>query len=288
MNIAFVTGANSGMGFETITMLAGKKNFIVIAGYRDEARSKSLLELASAKDNVHAIQCDVNNIESVNEAFAFIKSKFNKLDILINNAGYGYVSLIEYCEDQKVFDQFNTNVFGPIRCIRRAIPLMRNAGFGHVINITSFLGKMGLPYLSVYNASKFALEGLTESLRYELAHLNIKVSSIAPGLFKTDFANKGAVVQASSNEATEMYQSNGADFINNVVNSINSGSNPALVAQCIEHLLSDKTNIASHIVGDDAVGLLERKSELNSCEFERYVASAFEIEYPTNVAFTFQ
>ncbi|NVK57039.1 MAG: SDR family oxidoreductase [Alteromonadaceae bacterium] len=285
MYVAFVTGANSGMGFEIVNRLAKRKDFSVIAGFRSEERSKSLLDMEKSTDNLYAIKCDVNDSESLDAVFAHIKAKFNKLDVLINNAGYGYVAHIEYTQEQHVFEQFNTNVFGPIRCIKLAIPLMRNAGRGHIINITSFLGKMGLPYLSVYNASKYALEGLTESLRYELSMFNIKVSSIAPGLHKTGFANNGAVVQQPSNES--YYQNKDKDFVSKVVNSINSGSNPKQIADAIDHLLSTSTNVATTLVGEDAVHLLNMRNELTFCDFERHVSTLFEIEYPTNVGFTF-
>lgn len=287
MNVAFVTGANSGMGLETVKTLAQRENFAVFAGYRSEERSQDLLDLVAETENVFAVKCDVNSSESVTKAFAYIESKYSKLDVLVNNAGYGYVSLIEYSDEQRVFNQFNTNVIGPIRCIKQAIPLMRKAGRGHIINITSFLGKMGLPYLSIYNASKYALEGLTESIRYELSPFNIKVSSIAPGLFKTGFANNGAVVQQSANEGEDCYQNKYADFLSNVVNSINSGSSPALIAQSVDRLLSTNSNVATTVIGDDAVQLLEKRDGLTTCGFERHVSGLFEIEYPTNVAFTF-
>jgi len=166
-----ITGSSSGMGRSTVEYLSAQ-GYVVYAGTRTPS---NLFDIQS--ENIRPTYLDITNSESIEEALLYIE----KIDILINNAGYGLVSTVEDVTEEEMLAQFNVNVFGVMRMCKAVIPKMRRKDNGVIINISSFLGKIGLPLLTFYNASKYAVEGITDSLRYELKDLNIRVHSIMPG-----------------------------------------------------------------------------------------------------------
>jgi NADP-dependent 3-hydroxy acid dehydrogenase YdfG len=188
--VILITGATSGMGEASANLLA-KNGYKVYAGSRDENISK-------ADGNITYIYLDVTKTNSIKDAVQKIINIEGKIDVLLNNAGYGLLSTLEDGTDEEIFNQFDVNVFGLIKTTREVLPFMREKNSGVIINISSFLGKMGLPLLSHYNASKYAVEGITDSLRFETLPFNIRVHSIEAGLFGTNFVKKGLTI----NEAT--------------------------------------------------------------------------------------
>ena len=283
--IVMITGANSGMGFATAVLLANK-GYRVYAGYRQRAKSKQLFFEANTTKNLIPIYIDVAAPSSVTQAVSHIIEKENRLDVLINNAGYGYISAIAHFDATELYRQFDVNVFGVLRCMQAVIPQMARQQIGHIINISSFLGKMGLPYLSFYNASKYAVEGISDSARYELAAFNIKVSTIAPGLFNTGFANSGAHIEAATINSDHTEGQSARHFINNVAENINHGSDPALVAQSVLTLLQTPTNIWRTAIGTDAQVLEKQQQTLSHRAFETAVANRFGITDPNTLIFS--
>ena len=193
--VVIITGASRGFG-ELIAKKFQKEKFQVIATMRNVDSSPSLMEL----DNVDIKKLDVTNKSDIKNVVDFTIKKYSRIDILINNAGYGAFGLLEEASEQEIRNQFDVNYFGLIDCIRGVLPQMRKQKDGVIINISSIAGRFGLPFTSLYNSSKFAVEGLTECLHYELSLFGIDIKTVAPGSFRTGFHDS---VNFTENEKKE-------------------------------------------------------------------------------------
>ena len=193
--VVIITGASRGFG-ELIAKKFQKEKFQVIATMRNVDSSPSLMEL----DNVDIKKLDVTNKSDIKNVVDFTIKKYGRIDILINNAGYGAFGLLEEASEQEIRNQFDVNYFGLIDCIRGVLPQMRKQKDGVIINISSIAGRFGLPFTSLYNSSKFAVEGLTECLHYELSLFGIDIKTVAPGSFRTGFHDS---VNFTENEKKE-------------------------------------------------------------------------------------
>ena len=189
--VAVVTGSSSGIGLETSLTLA-ENNFRTYATMRNLDKASNILEPAEKKNlSIEVAKLDVTDDFSVRQTIQSIAEKEGgQIDLLVNNAGYTQLGAAEDLSSEEIQAQFNTNVFGIFRTIREVVPIMRGqeAG-GTIINIGSANGFFGVPCASAYVATKFALEGLTQSLRYELAPFGIKVTIIEPGAISTNMAS---------------------------------------------------------------------------------------------------
>ena len=182
--VALVTGASSGIGRATAELLA-KNDYYVFAMAR---RSYRLEQIRS--DHIEPICLDVTDAEAIQEAVNHALASKGRIDLLVNNAGYGQLGAIECVSMEAAHQQFEVNVFGYARFIQAVVPHMRAQKSGCIINITSILGKISIPGFGWYAASKHAVEALSETLRGEVIKFGIKVVLIAPGLIKTEFAAK--------------------------------------------------------------------------------------------------
>jgi NAD(P)-dependent dehydrogenase (short-subunit alcohol dehydrogenase family) len=183
----FITGCSTGFGRELAQLiLAGGGRAVVTA--RDAARVHDLVE--GHEDRALALALDVNDPAQVKAAVEQTEAMFGSLDVLVNNAGYGYLAAIEEGEDAEVRAMFETNVFGLIAMTKAVLPSMRQRGHGHIVNISSIGGLVGFPGSGYYNATKFAVEGLSEALAQELAPLGLGVTIVEPGPFRTDWAGR--------------------------------------------------------------------------------------------------
>jgi NAD(P)-dependent dehydrogenase (short-subunit alcohol dehydrogenase family) len=193
----FITGASRGFGklWAEAFLKRGDK---VVATARNTDSLNDLVQAYGA--NILPIQLDVNNRAADFAAIAKAKAHFGTIDVLINNAGYGLFGTIEEVTEQEARDQIETNVFGLLWVTQAVLPVMREQGYGHIIQVSSVLGITTLPVLGIYNASKFAVEGLTETLATEVAGFGIKVSLIEPNGFSTDWAG-GSAAQSKSIDA---------------------------------------------------------------------------------------
>ena len=265
--VVLVTGASSGMGRAMVIALA-KQGYIVYAGSRTPEK---LFEIQN--ENIRPIALDITNSQSIEETIGFIE----RVDVLVNNAGYGLVSTVEEVSEKEMFDQFNVNVFGVLRVCKAVIPKMRRQNRGIIINISSFLGKIGLPLLTFYNASKYAVEGITDSLRYELKDFNIRVHSVMPGFFDTNFARDNLV----TNKATFKEESPYASMVSNlapvIVEQINHGNDTSEVAKLILKIIEDDSSPARQTAGDKAKKFIPMKRELSDEDFERRVRAYYDL-----------
>jgi NAD(P)-dependent dehydrogenase (short-subunit alcohol dehydrogenase family) len=187
-NVALVTGSSSGIGFETALLLA-RTGFHTYASMRNLEKSKNITEIASTgKLPLQVVQLDVNDDRSVKDAIDKIVAEKERIDVLVNNAGYGLFSPIDDITLDQLKEQFETNFFGVVRVTKEVLPIMRKQRKGTIVNVSSVGGRVGAPLNSAYIASKFALEGLSESMRYELKEFGINIVIIEPGVIKTNFA----------------------------------------------------------------------------------------------------
>ena len=188
-NVALVTGSSSGIGFETALLLA-RNGFHTYASMRNLEKSKGITQITSKeKLPLQVVQLDVNDDASVKEAVDKIESEQGRINVLVNNAGYVLLGPAEHLSIKEFKAQFETNLFGVIRVMQVVLPTMRRQRGGTIVNISSSAGRIGLPLNSAYVSSKFALEGLTESISYELEQFGIRVVLIEPGFIRTNLIN---------------------------------------------------------------------------------------------------
>jgi len=267
--VVLITGASSGMGKLTAEFLS-KNGYVVYAGTREE-NPKSTLE------NLTNIYIDVTKTDSIKLAVSLIIEKEGKIDVLVNNAGYGLLATVEDGTDEEIFNQFDVNVFGLIKTTREVLPHMRKAKSGVIINISSFLGKMGLPLLAHYNASKYAVEGIVDSLRFETMPYNIRVHSIQSGLFGTNFAKKGLVVNEKTTSEDSPYKELVSHFVPIVAKAINEGPNPQPIADAVKGIIEDENSEIFIPVGAEAETFVPMRKRMEDQEFEQKVKETFGI-----------
>jgi NAD(P)-dependent dehydrogenase (short-subunit alcohol dehydrogenase family) len=181
----FITGCSTGFGRELVRTVLGH-------GHRAIATARNLASLEEFTSNPHALTCalDVTNSEQIGRAITEAAARFGQIDVLVNNAGYGYLSAVEEGEDEEVRAMFEVNIFGLANMIKAVLPLMRECRSGTIVNISSQGGLIGFPGSGYYAATKFAVEGLSEALAKECAPLGVKVIVIEPGPFRTDWAGR--------------------------------------------------------------------------------------------------
>lgn len=181
-NTMLITGASSGIGKETVRYFA-RRGWKVAATMRNTSNAGNLINIPG----VAVYRLDVTQPHNVEETINKAWKDMNGIDVIVNNAGYGAIGILEGANDEQIVRQMDTNFFGTLRVIRNVLPLMRKRGRGTIINLSSIAGRMGLPLYSLYHSSKYAVEGFTESLYYEARPFNIKVRLIEPGPIRTEF-----------------------------------------------------------------------------------------------------
>jgi NAD(P)-dependent dehydrogenase (short-subunit alcohol dehydrogenase family) len=190
----FITGVSSGFGRD-LAQAALTRGDRVFGTVRDEAARTAFETLASG-GRARAARCDVRDEAEVTAAVATAIAAFGAPDVVVNNAGYGLFGAVEEVSDAEVRDQFATNVFGAWNVVRALLPALRERGRGHIVQLSSIAGLAAGPHGGAYNASKFALEGLSEALAFEVAPFGIAVTLVEPGQFRTAFAGRSARVAA--------------------------------------------------------------------------------------------
>jgi short-subunit dehydrogenase len=196
-SVAVVTGSSSGNGFETSLLLA-KNGFYTYATMRNLDKSTRMKEIAK-KDSLplEVLQLDVTDDKSVTDAIDVISNRQGRVDVLVNNAGYEHHGAVEDLSMEEIKTQFETNFFGAVRLMKAVLPMMRKQRMGIIVNLSSIGGLVGVPLNSAYVGSKFALEGFSESMKYELEGFGIKVILIEPGAVNTNFLENTKQAQAA-------------------------------------------------------------------------------------------
>jgi len=266
--VALVTGSSSGIGFETALALA-RENYFTFASMRNTNKAEKILEIAKKENlNLEVIELDVDKEESIKSAVKKIQEQKGRIDVLVNNAGYGLFGCVEDISIEELKAQFETNFFGVVRLIQEISPIMRKMGSGIIVNVSSIAGKIGFPGTPAYISSKFALEGLSESMRYELSPFGIKTIIIEPGVIKTDFFSSMKVAKGKPDSP---YKEITEKVMNGVKMMSEMGTPPDEVAKTIIKAIQTEEPLPRYIVGSDASMFLEAKKMKTDIEFENYI-----------------
>ncbi len=225
--VVLITGASSGIGQACAVHLAA-------SGWRVFGTSRK--DTATA-DGVTMLRMDVDDEASVNQCVAEVYERARRIDAVVNNAGYSLIGSIEDTSIEEAKAQFETNFFGALRVCRAVLPIMRQQKRGHIVNISSLAGVFGLPFGGHYSASKFALEGMSEALRYETRRFGIQVALVEPGDFNTAItASRRVAAAAITNEA---YRERFAEMSRKQEQEEQNGSPPEPIARLVERILND-------------------------------------------------
>ena len=266
---ALVTGSSSGIGFETSLALA-RNGFHTFATMRDLSKDEKIKHVIEKEDlDIEILELDVDSKESVNQAIKIILEKKDRIDVLVNNAGYGMWGTVEDVSINEFKEQFETNFFSIIRLIQKVAPIMRKQGSGNIVNISSVAGRIGFPVSPAYISSKFALEGLSESLRFELMPFGINVIIIEPGVIKTNFFDSMKLSEKSQQDST--YKEITDKVISGVKMRAEMGTHPREVADVVIKTLGEEKPLPRYVIGNDAMMFLEAKKMKTDIEFENYL-----------------
>jgi len=270
--VAVVTGSSSGIGLETALLLA-RTGFHTYASMRNLEKSKNITEIANIENlPLQVVQLDVNDNKSVKDAINKIVAAENgRIDVLVNNASYGLFSPLEEVTLDQIKEQFETNFFGIVRIVKEVLPVMRKQRNGIIVNVSSVGGKVGTPLNPAYIASKFALEGLSESMRYELKQFGINIVIIEPGVIKTNFVENIKTADKRSSPESPY-----ADLIGRAMGGfgimmIDNSSPPKLVAEAILNAITSKDPEIRYVVGEDAEYIMKVRKSTSDKEFENWM-----------------
>ena len=267
--VAVVTGTSSGIGFETSLALA-REGYFTYATMRDTTKSNKIKEIAQKENlKISILELDVDDEKSVKSAIAQILDQKQRIDVLVNNAGWGLWGCVEDVSVDEFKEQFETNFFSIIRLIQEVAPTMRKQSSGTIVNVSSVVGRIGFPASPAYISSKFALEGLSESLRFEFAPFGVDVIIIEPGVIKTDFMKN--MKMAKKSELDTVYKDITTKVVSGVKMMVEMGTPPKEVANTIVKAIKDKNPLPRYIVGNDALMFLEAKKSKTDIEFENYL-----------------
>jgi len=267
--VALVTGSSSGIGLETALSLA-RDGYYTFASMRDTKKAGEL-EYAAKKENlkINVTELDVDKEESIISAIKKIMAERGRIDVLVNNAGYGQFGCTEDVSIDDFRKQFETNFFSIVRIIQEVAPIMRNQKSGIIVNISSVGGRLGLPGSSAYISTKFALEGLSECLRYELGQFGIKTTLIEPGVIKTNFFSSLKIPESNTDLKYKELTDN---ILAGLKMMVEMGTPPSEVAKVIIKAIHDDEILPRYIVGTDAVMFMEAKKMKTDLEFEKYMS----------------
>lgn len=269
-NTVLITGTSSGLGRAT-AKLFHTRGWNVVATMRDPAKETEFNDM----DGVLVTRLDVEEAASIGEAVENGIREFGGIDVLVNNAGFGAFGPLEVTPFETMRRQFEVNVFGVLRTMQALLPHFRSRKSGTIVNVTSVGGRMGFPFGSLYHGSKYAVEGVSEALQYELAPLGIKVRVVEPGAILTDFS--GRSLQMSNDAAVTEYQSLLQSVLEAYGKYMSSGSEPDKIAEVIFDAATDSSATLRYAAGGDAVEMLAGRAAADDDEFFASIRSQFGI-----------
>jgi NAD(P)-dependent dehydrogenase (short-subunit alcohol dehydrogenase family) len=268
--VAVVTGSSSGIGREISLMLA-RKGFATYATMRNLAKGSELKDIADKeKLPLKIVQLDVTDDSSVNGAIQTIFDESNRIDVLVNNAGYGLTGALEDLSIDEIKSQYETNVFGLVRTTQSVIPIMRKQNAGTIVNISSGLGRFGIATTSAYVSSKFAVEGLSESMSYELEPFGIRTIIIEPGVIKTNFFNS-AVLAKKSQGTQSPYIQLMKSMESGMAKLIENAADPAYVAKVVVDAIMDEKSKLRYLAGKDVEQIMGVKNKMSDEDFHNFL-----------------
>ena len=272
---AFITGASTGIGRATAQLFQAE-GWNVVATMRSPQDGADL----NALDRVLVTRLDVTDSASIGAAVNEALEHFGAIDVLVNNAGFGAYGALEATDMDVVRRQFDTNVIGLLEVTKAVVPTMREQGSGVIVNVSSVGGRMTFPLGSLYHGSKFAVEGLSEALTFELSPLGISVKIIEPGLVDTDFAGRSFVLSVDPTGGP--YQ----ETVTSVLTAFTAvqeqgGASAADVASAIYGAATDGTAQLRYVVGEDAIATLGAREAMDDVSFVNMIRGNFGIGIAT-------
>ena len=267
--IALVTGASSGFGQLTASALAD-------SGYRVFGTSRR--EHSTPSNEIDMLRLDVRSDDSVRSCVEQVMAHVDRIDVLVNNAGQIHASVVEETPLEQAKDILETNFWGAVRVTDAVLPIMRRQRHGHIINMSSLAGLVGIPGQGFYSASKFALEGYTEALSMEVEQFNIVVSLIEPGFFKTHLhreMQRGAKKHDDYSTVREALETT-------LALAIEQGDDPHKVAEMIVRIAGTKSPRLRYRVGHDSVWVPRLRALLSHKLFRRGMLRRFNMDKPAS------
>jgi short-subunit dehydrogenase len=237
---------------------------------RNLSKAKKIQDLINRENlSLKILRLDVNDNQSIKLAIKKILTDAGRIDVLINNAGYGMFGPVEEITTQEIKKQFETNFFGTIRLIKALVPIMRKQGNGTIVNISSMVGRFGVPLNSAYVSSKFAVEGLSESISFELEEFGIRVIVIEPGVVKSDFFLNVKVKGMNPESPYHKLMERRVNFLDNAIkNGLTSSYD---VADTILDALNSKDPKFRYVIGNDATNSLRMRNSLSDRKFMEWI-----------------
>jgi NAD(P)-dependent dehydrogenase (short-subunit alcohol dehydrogenase family) len=270
-NIALVTGSSSGIGFQTSLLLA-RAGFYTYATMRNLDKSSEIVDIAEEDSlPLEVLRLDVTDDKSVKDAINTIAVRERRMDVVVNNAGYGSTGAVEDFSIDEIKAQFETNFFGAIRVIQSVLPLMREQRSGIIVNISSIGGRIAFPFSPSYASTKFALEGLSEALQYEVDQFGIKVILVEPGIIKTNFP-ANIIMAKKATDPSSQYNTLLQRRIERVKTMFENGTAPEEVAKVILKAITSATPDLRYLVGGDANSLIEKRKSMREKEFSEFMS----------------
>lgn len=242
----------------------------MIATMRSPEKEQELTQLK----NILVLELDVQDENTIKTAVQKGIHKFGKIDALLNNAGFAVMGVFETATEEQIKNQFDVNLFGMMRTTKAILPFMRTDSKGVIVNISSVAGRIGLPFASIYESSKFAVEGFSEALSFELGNFGIKVKIIEPGSSQTNFGNS----RKSRDNAIADYNKFVADFFNNYSEKTKhcKTATPQKVAETIYNAVTDGSDKLRYIIGEDCQFFVDMKEKNSETNYVRSIQSFFE------------
>ncbi|GHC25619.1 short-chain dehydrogenase/reductase [Kushneria pakistanensis] len=274
-----ITGCSTGFGRE-LARLVIDRGWKAVVTARDRARVADLAE--GREDRVLALGLDVTKSEQLREVVKSAEQQFGRIDVLVNNAGYGYQSSVEEADDEQVRAQFDTNVFGLFELTRLVLPGMRERRQGHIINISSVAGFIGFPGSGYYAATKHAVEGFSTALAAEVAPLGLKVTSVAPGPFRTDWA--GRSLQQTTTELDDYRDTVGARMSGTAEGSGRQPGDPVRAAQAMIDIVEHAHPPQHLVLGAWGVDQVSAHLRQTLEEIEQWRETSVNTDYPGDEA----
>jgi NAD(P)-dependent dehydrogenase (short-subunit alcohol dehydrogenase family) len=256
--VAIVTGSATGIGYEIAIHLA-RNGFYTYATMRSLPKADKITKIAKSENlPLSVIQLDVTDDISITNAIDTVINESGKVDILVNNAGYGLIGSIEDMSIEELKAQYETNVFGAFRVTKAVLPHMRKQDGGSIIIISSIAGRIALPLYSAYVSTKFAIEGLSESMAYELEPFGIKVAIIEPGAIRTNFRREQAAKGSSEGSPYSSMMQSPSRVIEKM---LKHRLYPEEVAKTVIQAIENPNQKLRYIVGKDAEELIELRGK---------------------------
>lgn len=264
--VAVVTGSSSGIGLET-TLLLAKNGFRTFATVRNLNKANAIRIISDKRElPIHVVELDVSSDKSVNAAIDKINDESKRIDVLVNNAGYSLIGALEDLSMDEIKAQFETNLFGTIRVMKAVLPIMRKQKRGTIVNVSSMAGRVGFPLFPAYSGTKFALEGVSESIRLETDPLGIKIVLVEPGTIRSNFASNAIIGQKAA-EPNSLYASLMETLQKSTARFIDQGTPPEEVAKVILKAVTIDNPDLRYLVGNDAIQMIEARKGMSDQEF---------------------